>query len=331
VIVYQYGLHSPHENAHVVFEQMRLAHRYRNTLCAIERARRAAMRAMLRDLSALLLEYETAAAKWHAEVEVVLGRIKASRKASRKRSESEADKALLREARAMHKSAVGLLREARRQAREAPHVVAETERINALAADLKRNARAHSGLYWGTYLRIEDAAAQSAKMPLYDGEHPNDPRFIRWRPDCWHGECAVQLQNGLPLDRLVSGADTRLRLTLPEVGAWDHPSWAERHRRARTAALQMRVASTKSGAPVWATFTLDMHRPLPKDSVVKWAVVQRVPVGPHFRWVLLLTVDAPTTGILPETGSIVALDVGWRALEGGLRVACWRGSDGASG
>ena len=45
-VVYRYGLHAPHECADTVHEQMRLAHRFYNTLVAIERGRRAAVRAV---------------------------------------------------------------------------------------------------------------------------------------------------------------------------------------------------------------------------------------------------------------------------------------------
>lgn len=40
--VYQFGLMDPVQNASIVVEQMRAAHRYRNDLIAIERGRRAA-------------------------------------------------------------------------------------------------------------------------------------------------------------------------------------------------------------------------------------------------------------------------------------------------
>ena len=44
--VYRYGLLPPHENAELVREQMRLAHKYRNTLVEIERKRRSDLRAL---------------------------------------------------------------------------------------------------------------------------------------------------------------------------------------------------------------------------------------------------------------------------------------------
>ena len=61
------------------------------------------------------------------------------------------------------------------------------------AGSLQRNARAHCGVYWGTYLLVEAAHDASREMPLYDGVEPNDPRFSKWNGE---GRIGVQVQQG---------------------------------------------------------------------------------------------------------------------------------------
>jgi hypothetical protein len=81
----------------------------------------------------------------------------------------------------------------------------------------------------------------------------------------------------------------------------------------------------------WAAWRLDRHRPAPPSGQVKWATVVRRQRGPHAEWSLCLTVETAQGASLPPTGRTVAVDVGWRAIGGELRVAAWRDSDGRSG
>jgi hypothetical protein len=141
--VYQYGLRPATENAAVVAEQMWLAHRYRNTLVEIERGRRAAVRRLC-EASDELAAYDAAPETEKKQAAIVL--IEARRAAFRKRKEDVA-------------------------------------RVNALALELHKSARAHCGVYWGTYLLVEDAMDASRKADAkrgaeyWDGVTPNDPRL----------------------------------------------------------------------------------------------------------------------------------------------------------
>lgn len=324
--VYRYGCLAPIEGADVVRAQMRAAHDYRNTLVAIERGRRAAAREALQragNIPAL----EVAARAADHEASEAQRAVKAARAAGRTRKASKDLLDRLSAARATKKAAVQALREARRVAREDPAIVADLARIDALAHDLAKNARAYCGCYWGTYLRIEAAMDASRKLPLYDGIEPNDPGFVRWDGE---GAVAVQVQNGLDVVDLF-GDDTRLRVAPVDERAWLSPVRAERRKFMRTE-VSLRVASD-GRAPVWGRWPMVMHRALPEGARIKWAVVTLKKIGPREEWALLLTVEmaAPTRVAGGGGDGVIALDLGWRQRGEDLRVGVWRDERGTAG
>jgi hypothetical protein len=79
----------------------------------------------------------------------------------------------------------------------------------------------------------------------------------------------------------------------------------------------------------WASWRLDYHRALPPNASITWAIVKRHRRGPHSEWSLHLTIDTDTavaSVALPHTQ--VAIDVGWRQMDGELRVAaCTDGTE----
>ena len=203
------------------------------------------------------------------------------------------------------------------------------DNIEDRAKEFGKVARSRSGLSgsWGTYLLAEqarDAARESGK----------EPHFRRWDGT---GRVAVQLQKGLSVTKVLEGADTRLRLApLPDgPGSTRTGGKQEGSRRSgQRYSLMMRVGSD-GRAPVWAVVPFTLHRPLPKDGVIKWAVLRRDRVGPDFRWSVQFTVVEGVMRADPEvvadrTGT-VGLDIGWRARSGGLRLGYWQDDRGRHG
>ena len=330
-LVYKYRLHAPHENAQLVLDQMHAAHRYRNTLIEIERGRRAAVRDVMANSQTEIIELTRVATEANAVVEGLIEQLRTERAKTRKRSESSDLTKQIVAAKSARKEATRRLREARKALRESPEALAAIELIGERANELRRSARKYCGAFWGSYLLVEDAMQASSKVPLYDadGVSPNDPRFVRWDGE---GEIGVQIQGGMSVDRLFSCEDTRLRLEPPPEEAWCTTRSARRAL-ANKATLSLRVGSTPSKGPVWASWVIDMHRPLPKGSIVKWARVTMSRRGPFYEWYVCLTID--TAGVeqvtRPATGGTVAINTGWRLIGADLRVATWRDDDGNHG
>jgi len=105
-----------------------------------------------------------------------------------------------------------------------------------------------------------------------------------------------------------------------------------RDRACKQGQLRLRVGSDESRGPIWATWRLDMARPLPPKANITWATVHRRVRGPHDEWSLCVTLDlGPHAGPEPRDRPAVAIDVGWRLIGGELRVAAWHDSLGRSG
>jgi hypothetical protein len=204
-------------------------------------------------------------------------------------------------------------------------------RIEATSHENVKKARSESGVFWGTYLRVEQAIDQAKKMPLFDGTEPNDPRFRRWTRE---GSVSMQIQGGETAETICAGTDTRLRL-VPSAPISKHgrrPSDPQSRRSALKswATLYMRVGSEKRD-PIWAAWPLRLHRPLPPGAIVKWADVHCHRVGPHEEWSVTFTLEMDADHRpSPATDLAIGVDLGWRIREAGIRVAAWHSEDGAA-
>jgi len=314
MIVYRFGVKSiVGESLDVVMKQMRHGHDYANDHVAIERGRRAA----------LLAVDDT------REVAEAIEAVKAATKATRK-------------------AAVNALRAARKAAREA--AADELARIQALDEVIRRDARALTPAYWGTYLTVEASAQQQRAMPLYEDDAitPALPQFRRWLEE---GQVGVQIQKGLTTAEVRRGGDTRVRLvrsdrklhgsapslggieqTLPgsspresppgepfrglsglssAPGGARNPS-AARSRVTEYADLWIRVDS-EGRDPVWAIARIVMHRQIPDAARWKYVRISRRREGRAFAWSVEITVDVERPARTLDT-----------ALEGAVAVEpCW--------
>lgn len=308
--VYRYGLLAPTEGAELVRQQMRLAHRYQNDLISIERGRREAYRALM-STDTRIADAEREVAEADARVVELVDTAKRARVERRTRDDAAEIRDAVAKAREAKREAVARLRELRPIVREEmrPRLAEQ----DARAHELTLSARAHCGVYWGTYLLAEAAAEQARKSAM-------DPRFQRWDGS---GQVSVQLQGGASIAEVTSGTDTRLR--------W--PTYVEGSRKAKRTELAMRVDSDERGKPVWARWPMVYHRPLPEGAIVKRVVVTLRMRGPREEWSCEVTLDTAACAlrVAPADGT-VAVHLGWRSATGGaVRVATWHGSDGATG
>lgn len=298
--IYSYGARRPAE-MEAVDAQMVAAHRYRNVLVEIERKRRAAVEALLSELCPRLGEVAKALAAEDERMKVSEGDALAAAKAARKTLWAE--------------------RKALRAALFAdPRFKQRQDALDAEDGRLRKDAREKCGLYWGTYLQVEQSMG-SARSGA-------PPRFARWDGS---GHLAVQIQRGMTVKALFDGCDSRLRITrgvAPVDGAKRQltaSKWRTCH---------FRVGSDANREPVWATVPFALHRPMPDDAKIKWAHLVRRRIGTKCEWRLQFTL-AREAGWEKEDradSGAVGVDVGWRArTDGSLRVAYWAGGDGGEG
>lgn len=332
--VYSYGALPPTSGGERMEEQFKLAHRYYNELISIYRRRRERI-AQIQKEHGTLGPLLSAVATAESELEAAVTRVKAS-KAGRAVVDAEAAE-MLRAVRVLLRSARARVKEGRAALRDElkPLYGGVTD---ALRAEV-RGARAACGVYWGTYLKIEEAAEQADRA-----SGPVPPRFRSYDGS---GKLAVQLQHGIAVNEVMSCLDTRLRIQAPPADTYDLP----RHRRriaSRTKAW-VRIGSTsaaestsadsppRNGSPIFVEVPIVLHRPLPPDASIKWAWLLRRRIGLHFEYRLQIVLEAESFSALRSCGDAraqaIAIDLGWRNLPdgGGIRVAYWHDTDGAHG
>lgn len=301
--VYSYGTVperiAPVLGADLARGQLALANRLWNVLCAIERARVARYRAIMRDEVQERID----------ELRLVLSRardeIKAMRQTARRRAPVPDDishriteaKEELRRLIDEHKATVDQRHDARR---------AELDALNERTKRRIKRARqaaAGLGLYWGTYNEIVQRADAGRK-------HGGEMHFRRFSGD---GTLTAQIIGGATAGRCVGGDHSFFQVDGPVDGV--------KYRRAR-----MRIGSTDARDPVWLDVPAVIHRPIPADALIKSVSITKR-AGKH---TVNVTVNVPKAAPRPP-GVAIAIDIGWRLLPHGVRVAYWGDSAGAHG
>lgn len=340
--VYAFGAKLQREDVATVNEVIYKAHRYRNKLVEIERDRRERSNALVLklypnlDLAALEAAAETA----EAAVTEVEDQIKQRSVVERARTKATAEeKARLKELRAAAKAAKAAFREARKQAYGDPVVAAGVAEISAETLAKQKQARKESDLFWGTYCHVEAGCRDIGKG--------RPPKFRRWDE---RGALAVQIQKRGDYelswsDALACKSDwfrleilpvpTEQRFNkrgLPIPMPDPNSKLSQKHKRAIAWLRVGTDGSGKKSQPVWLKVPFILKREPRHDPKVKWVRLQQELIGRTRRWelqfVLSLKNEADWRHPGTATEGEVGIDVNWRSVKEGLRIAYAVGSDG---
>jgi len=312
--IYSYGAKEAIENADRVAEQMRLAHRYRNKLVELELERRKKVDATLLRLSPELTAVDTAlanAVKSLTDTRTALSKLNAQAR-SRKNRPPELVAAI-----DAAKLLVKTLREQRKTLRktlfESPEWKTEQQTINEEANAAQRAARESCGVFWGSYLHVEQSMSG-----IRSGA---PPKFKRWDGD---GHLAVQIQGGMTPEEAFSGKDSRIQID-------PMPTTGNKMQRKRTR-IKFRIGSNGRD-PIWAIIPLVLHRPIPPDARIKWVHLIRHRIATHCQWRVQFVLSKESWERTDQAKyGTVGIDVGWRMMDdGSMRVAYWTGEDGKQG
>ena len=227
----------------------------------------------------------------------------------------------------------------------------EKVRLDLKAEDACRQARRATTCFPGVYLAVDAAAKKS-----FD-DSKGDPLQ---KPYDQKGRVGIQLTigKGLTVVKAFSGEDPNLKIELePGVHLRDsksdefHPSHSrpidlhaeERKRRAenrsttegeqwgrQAAKVRIKLSGHVKDA-MYVDVPIVIHRPLPKDGVIKWAYLYVDRVGYKPTYELQLTIESK--GFLPKKTpanlGILSVNFGWRVLDSGdIQVAkTWTGTE----
>lgn len=231
-----------------------------------------------------------------------------------------------------------------------PSAWKEKVRLDLKAEDACRQARRATTCFPGVYLAVDAAAKKS-----FD-DSKGDP----WqKPFDQKGRVGIQLTigKGLTVVKAFSGEDPNLKIELdPGVHLRGnksdefHPSHSrpidlhaeERKRRSekrstiegeqdlrQAAKVRIKLSGHVKDA-VYVDVPIVIHRPLPKDGVIKWAYLYVDRVGYKPTYELQLTIESK--GFIPKAPTdslgILSVNFGWRVLgNGDIQVArTWTGT-----
>ena len=311
VIVRQFGLLDPLDWGPDCEEELQRETAFWNVLVEIERNHREAFIKMTADDPAVA-EIETSLTAKIEERREHIDARKAARKAARKKVPTEElDKrieVLSAEIRSLAETAKARRKTARDSLKE-PLRVLELARRDAV-----KRARQNSGLWWGNYNAVAASYERARQMTfrrkaeLHFHRHDGGGRFTN------------QIQGGMTTDALFSSGHSQVQVSPLRADAWTHPCRGERRRLQRT--TMTATVFTRDGQRRSVSWPMIMHRPIPDDSLIKEVVVSRRRQGNAWRWSVTFTCSRMIEPPRPaETGQIKAIDLGWRKVEGGLRVA----------
>jgi transposase len=277
--------------------QMRLSNRLWNTLVAIERARTEANRRITFD--AIQEEID----RVRERLRLARQTVKDLRRSARSKIvDDAAQKELIQADAARMKDLIQQRKDRsaaiRKDKRDELGALNERTRRRVKRA---RQAAARMGLFWGSYNDI----VQRADMGRKAGE-------LHFRSFVNQGTLTAQIMGGAPPAQCVNGDHTFFQVE-------DVPG--QRWKRAR-----MRIGSNADRSPIWLDIPIILHRDIPAAALIKSVSMTKR----DNRWSLSITVsvDAPHS---KESGRAVGIDIGYRKIASGIRVAYWADSSGTSG
>lgn len=316
--------------------QLRLATEYQVTLARIENGVRDALDAIMREDPAVVA------------AEAALQALLAATPEAENPGEAQ-------EAKARAAASVKKQRDLRRQQASYQLQAAEVYARQKLISKAARANISARGLYWGTYNCVEEAHDRACKSTLFWDRlklhrswttiagQIQSPRFLTFQALMEGADSRARVSaKAYPLGPRVDHF-----ATVGEAGVTRNKG--DQLRPAAWRQLQLRVGSTGIGnrIPIWLTCHVLMdhsgggrgkdklpRRP-PDHAHVTWLklhmtdrVLRSVPdpatgarkIVPRERWELQLTVETPAPAQRPGTQT-VGIDIGWRRVEGGIRVA----------
>lgn len=331
VIVRQYGLRAPLNWGRDVDDELYRMNALWNTLVDIERANRERYRKIVAE-SPVLAEISARIDALHSEREKLIAERNRRRAAARSKAKADTAeqdarlKAIKAELAPLYDQRKSLAAQAR--AEQKPLLDAlEAERKEAV-----KRARQQSGCFWSNYNAVIDSYNTARQKAMKEGA---ELRFRRFK---WEGRLINQIQGGMTVDELFSCAHSQAGIRL---------TGTSRGRPIGVLYITAYTGHDAEGRHVRRNieFPIILHRPFPDGAIIKEVKVsirRRSPTivrgtietnnsvaiergVPEYSVTFTCRAPAPDD----TSGTIgVGVNIGWKRVNGGLRVATAVFSDG---
>ena len=213
-------------------------------------------------------------------------------------------------------------RRARKPGYQDPDVKAQLATLDAAGQARSKELAAAAPLWW---CNRDDVRTTWLR-------HRRDPLPLRFHRSADGGKVTVRRSGGWPVDDLLSGACADkgyVRLGAVDMGA-QYLSRVQRRTACRTP-LRLWVSTADDGSARFADLLVFMHRPLPAGGTVQQVDVTCERIADRWRWSVIFLVALPEASAPAARPGVVSLDLGYRRVADGLRVAVWRDDAGRSG
>jgi hypothetical protein len=319
--VYSYGCKNPRVGSELIDQQISLAHKYYNKLIELQRKQMEDAENARREMFPEFAAIEQLVTDADAEVEKVVNEIRAANAKERRKRATKEESKRLTDAKTVRKEAWTKRKEIRAAISINESLQTKLAEIYANAKEEKTKARAECGVYWGTYGKVEAAVEASIKKSF------GPPRFKRWDGS---GQVAIQVQY-MSGDSPIGWHEMFLgKGKIKGLVQVEQLPTKRTGKSARPWLVSIRVGSDENKKPIWAKVMAYIHRPLPEDAKIMGVSLVRRPLPPHrmssgryeprYDWSLQFTIRTNEEKPRATSGKC-AIDLGWRMIDGNLRVA----------
>lgn len=322
------------------FEQLYLQNKFWNTLVEIDNNSREAYRKVIGDDPAVN-ELASRISSINADISELKEQVNSIRKSTSSKVSvatkpiDEIIKKKTAEKSALQKELKPLKDQAKARITSASDVLKEINDDRLLKIKEARNS---SGLYWGNYNAVAanyDTARVRAmkeganlKFHKFDGSG----RLTNWLKESQAitSEKYCSCDNLVSNIKLISGGEfEELSGKCPPADRLQSVGSRKQSRQYGIFSVTLFTKKELGKVPVLQKlrFPIILHQPLPEHGHIKVVTVSRRKVGVDFKWSVTLTFS--TNEVVPVCGSDLqcGINVGWKQVDGGLRVASITGGD----
>jgi hypothetical protein len=136
------------------------------------------------------------------------------------------------------------------------------------------------------------------------------------------GRITNQIQGGITVAELFSGAHSQVQLLEADPPPASNRAQKPGSRRNRVGRMILSATVfTRDRSRKNVRWPIFIGRPLPDDAIVKEVMIHRRKISHHVRWTATFTCRQPKAETKAQSVRVVAVDLGWRRVNGGIRVA----------
>lgn len=177
------------------------------------------------------------------------------------------------------------------------------------------------GLWWSNCNAVHKSYQTARVRAMKNG---TDLNFHGYRGE---GRLTNQIQGGMSPQVLFSERHSQVKVSPVDPAAFTSRFRGTREQYQNTT-LEITALARGRDYRKNVRFPMQLSRPIPDDVNIKDVVVTRRKVGSHWRHAAVFLTTREVAELPPPDGPVVAIDLGWRRMTEGLRVATILGDGG---